>query len=330
MPSEAIEAIAKLLEKTPTQLADDIYSLAALIEAQGNKGYELSDLAKFAEREDLTAQVQTYFLRDKLHADCYANILFYATGRRRRYEAEGWMVRKHPHWTAAWLTLYADTDSAHVADLQRAEAERLAAEEAERQRKLMRPVEDSPGVKFEHLTTLQVGHRMAVANIMCLQAQRRWQDRRWDKPLPPEDEVSKKSRGIEVERYDSMDWYMFCVWDDQALLMRRELEHRATNLQDTLADELVRKGIRYFYIRAAANRMEESDLLPEFTNGYLGQPFDDAQPPISRLRDSDVMRLFVALLDPDGALGGKFEQDDLKAILGILRAQLKRLKPKQE
>lgn len=133
--NEAIEAIAKLLDKTPTQLGEDVFSLAALIEAQGNKGYELSDLAKFAEREDLAVQVQTYFLRDKLHADCYASILFYATGggsrgRRRRYEAEGWMVRKNPHWKIGWLELYGDTDSTHVADIQRAEQERIAAEEA--------------------------------------------------------------------------------------------------------------------------------------------------------------------------------------------------------
>ena len=334
MPNEAIEAIAKLLEKTPTQLADDIFSLAVLIEAQGNKGYELSDLANLAKREDFAAQVQTYFLMDKLHADCYAGILFYAAGggshgRRRRYEAEGWMVRKNPHWKTTWLTLYGDTNSAHVADIQRAEQERIAAEEAERQRKLLRPVEDSPGVKFEALTTLQVGHRYAVACILCLQAERRWQDRRWEKPLPPEDEPKKRG-SIEVERYDSMDWYMFCVWDDQAHLMRRELEHRATNLQDTLADELVRKGIRYFYTRSAVQRMQESDLTPDFTNGYLGQPFDDAQPPINRLRDYDVMRQFVALLDPDDTLGGKFEGDDLDVILGILRAQIKRLKPKQE
>lgn len=330
MPSEAVLAIAKMLEKTPTQLADDIFSLAALIEAQGNKGYELSDLAKFAEREDLTAQVQTYFLRDKLHADCYANILFYATGRRRRYEAEGWMVRKHPHWTAAWLTLYADTDSTHAADLQRAEAERLAAEaEAERQRSL-RPNEECAGVKFEHLTTLQVGHWHATAQIMIAQAMRRWQDRRWDKPLPPEDEPAKKARDIEVGRYDSMDWYMVAVWDEQAHLLIKELDYRANVLNDEQAQAITRAGARYFYTHKSIDRMSSSELIPEFTNGYLGQPFDDAQPPISRLRDSDVMRHFVALLDPAGDLGDKFEQDDLKAILGILRAQLKRLKPKQE
>lgn len=330
--NEVIEAIAKLFEKTPTQLADDIYALAAFIEAQGNKGYDLDALKKFAE-SDLT--LKTYFLRGERRDEAISGIMFYATGggshgRRRRYEAEGWMVRKNPHWTAAWLSLYGGTESAHVAVLQRAEAERIAAELAELQRKLMRPVENSPGAKFEHLTTLQVGHRLAVANIMCLQAQRRWQERRWDKPLPAEDEPAKKRKDIEVERVDQMDHYMFCVWDDQVRLMLRELEHRATNLQDTLADELVRKGIRYFYTRAATLRMEESDMIPEFTNGYLGQPFDDAQPPISRLRDSDIMRQFVALLDPEGTLGGKFEADDLKALLGILRAQFKRLKPKME
>lgn len=330
--NEAIEAIARLLETTAQQLGADIWQLASTIEGQGNKGYSLGDLEKFAEREDL--KVVTHMLRDALHRDCYAGILFEAhgsgsRGRRRRFEAEGWMVRKNPHWRSVWMALYGETQPELLAAYQQAEAERLVAEEAERQRKLLRPVEESPGVKFEALSTVQVGHRYAVASILCLQAERRWQDRRWDKPLPPEDEP-KKREGIEVERYDSMDWYMFCVWDEQAQLMRRELEHRATNLQDILAYEIVREGISYFYTRAAIHRMEESDMLPEFTNAYLGRPFDEAQPPISRLRDADVMRQFVALLDPDGALGGKFEQGDLQTMLGILRAQLKRLKPKQE
>lgn len=331
MLSETIEAIAKLLEKTPRQLGEDIWNLASFMEGRGNKGYDLDALKKFAESDEA---LKTYFLIGERRDELIDGIMFYATGsgsrgRRRRYEAEGWMVRKNPHWKVAWMERYGETNPERLAEYQRAQAERLAAEEAERQRKLLRPEEDSPGVKFEHLTTLQVGHRMAVANIMCLQAQRRWQDRRWDKPLPPEDEPPK-AHSIEVERVDQMDWYMFCVWDDQALLMRRELEHRATNLQDTLADELARSGIRYFYTRSAVQRMEEGDLLPEFTNGYLGQPFDNVQPPISRLRDPDVMRHFLALLDPDDTLGGKFESDDLAAILGILRAQLKRLKPKQE
>jgi len=331
MPSEAILAIAKLLEKTPTELADDIYSLAALIEAQGNKGYELSDLAKFAEREDLTGQVQTYFLLDKLHADCYANILFYATGGRRRYKAEGWMVRKNPHWKIGWLALYADTDSAHVAVLQRAEQARIAAEEAERQRKLARPTEECAGVKFEDLTTLQVGHRYAVAHIMIEQASRRWRQRRWDVPLPPEDEPAKKRGTTETDRYDSMDWYMVSVWDEQAHVLIKELDYRANVLGDEQAQAIVSAaGVHYFYTYVSIERMTDSEMLPEFTNGYLGQSFDEAQPPISRLRDSDIMRQFVALLDPAGTLGDKFESDDLKAILGILRAQLKRLKPKQE
>ncbi len=331
MPSEAILAIAKLLEKLPTQLADDIFSLASLIEAQGNKGYELWDLEKFAERDDLKGQVQTYFLPNDLHKDCYDGILFYASGRRRKWEASGWMVRKNPHWKQAWLALYGDTDSAHVADLQRAEQERIAAEEAERQRKLLRPNEECAGVRFEHLTTLQVGHRYAVAHIMIAQAMRRWRARRWDVPLPPEDEPAKKRGNNEVESPDSMDWYMVSVWDEQAHVLIKELDYRANVLNDEQAQAIVHAGgVRYFYTYASVERMVESEMLPEFTNGYLGQPFDDAQPPISRLRDSDIMRQFVALLDPAGDLGGKFESDDLKALLGILRAQLKRLKPKQE
>lgn len=330
--NEAIEAIAKLLDKPPQQLGADIWQLASTIEGQGNKGYSLGDLEKFAEREDL--KVVTYMLRDPLHQDCYAGILFEARGsgsrgRRRRFEAEGWMVRKNPHWRSVWMALYGETQPELLAAYQQAEADRLAAEEAERQRKLLRPVEQSPGVAFADLSTVQVGHRYAVASILCLQAERRWQARRWEVPLPPEDEPTKH-KGFEVDRVDQMDWYMFCVWDEQARLMRRELEHRATNLQDTLADELVRKGILYFYTRAATYLMEESDMTPEFTNGYLGQPFDVVQPPISRLRDAEIKRLFIKLLDPEGTLGEKFEHDDLQAILGILRMQLKRLKPKQE
>ncbi|MBK8035316.1 MAG: hypothetical protein IPK17_38590 [Chloroflexi bacterium] len=76
--------------------------------------------------------------------------------------------------------------------------------------------------------------------------------------------------------------------------------------------------------------MSDSDLVPEFTNDYLGRPFDAVQPPISRLRDAEIMRHFLALLDPDSAISDKFETDDVQAILGILRAQLKRLKTKQE
>lgn len=73
---EAIEAIAKLLEKTPRQLGEDIWNLASVIEAQGNKGYGLDELEKFGERDDL--KVQTYMLCDALHRDCLAGILFEA------------------------------------------------------------------------------------------------------------------------------------------------------------------------------------------------------------------------------------------------------------
>lgn len=327
MPSEAILAIAKLLEKTPTELGEDVWNLATVIETQGNKGYGKSDLAAFAQRDDL--KIETYMLRE-LHKDCYDGILFYANGSKK-WEAKGWVCRKNPHWKVKWMELYGDTNPERLAEFQRAEQERLAAEEAERQRKLARPTEECAGVKFEDLTTLQVGHRYAVAHIMIAQASRRWRQRRWDVPLPPEDEPAKKRGTTETDRYDSMDWYMVSVWDEQAHVLIKELDYRANVLGDEQAQAIVSAaGVHYFYTYVSIERMTDSEMLPEFTNGYLGQPFDDAQPPINRLRDYDVMRQFVALLDPDGTLGGKFEGDDLDAILGILRAQLKRLKPKQE
>lgn len=331
--NEAVEAIAKLLEMTPQQLGADIWQLASTIEGQGNKGYSLDQLEKFAEREDL--KVVTYMLRDPLHQDCYAGILFEAhgsgsRGRRRRFEAEGWMVRKNPHWRSVWMTLYGETQPELLAAYQQAEADRIAADEAERQRKLLRPVETSPGAAFAELSTVQVGHRYAVAHILYAQLEQRWRARRWDVPLPAEDEPKKRSRSHEVDRLDSMDAYSANVWDEQQRLMTNELKYRADVLQDEQAREILSKGTAYFYTRESFWRLVESERLPEFTNGYLGQPFDVVQPPISRLRDSDVMRQFVALLDPEGTIGGKFEEDDLQTMLGILRAQLKRLKPKQE
>ena len=329
---EAIEAIAKLLEKTPQQLGEDIWNLASVIEAQGNKGYGLDELEKFGERDDL--KVETYMLRDALHRDCYAGILFEARGggsrgRRRKWEAEGWMVRKNPHWITAWLGLYGETNPERRAFYEQAEAARLAAEEAERQRKLLRPVEQSPGAAFAELSTVQVGHRYAVACVLYAQSKRRWHDRRWQVPEPPEDEP-KKSQSHEVDRLDSMDAYITNVWDEQQALMKAELVYRANVLDDEQARQILAKGVNYFYARDAYFTMTDSELLPEFTNGYLGQPYSVTQPPISRLRDAEVMRQLFALLDPDSAISGKFELDDVQAIVGILRAQLKRLKPKQE
>lgn len=330
--NEAIEAIAKLLEKTPQQLGEDLWNLASAIEAQGNKGYSLGDLDKFADRDDL--KVETYMLRDALHQDCYPGILFEARGsgsrgRRRRFEAEGWMVRKNPHWITAWLALYGETNPERLAFYQQAEAARLAAEEAERQRQLLRPVEQSPGAAFAELSTLQVGHRYAVACVLYAQAKRRWYDRRWQVPEPAEDEPTKR-RSHEVDRLDSMDAYMTNVWDEQQALMRDELKYRANVLDDEQARQILAKGVNYFYARDSFFQMADSELLPEFTNGYLGQPYSVAQPPISRLRDAEIMRHFLTVLEPGSAISDKFEADDVQVILGILRAQLKRLKPKQE
>ncbi len=330
--NEAIEAIAKLLEKTPQQLGEDLWNLASVIEAQGNKGYGLNDLGKFAEREDL--KVETYMLRDALHQDCYAGVLFEARGggsrgRRRRWEAKGWMVRKNPHWITAWLALYGDTNPERLAFYQQAETARLAAEEAERQRQLLRPVEQSPGVVFAELSTVQVGHRYAVACVLYAQANRRWHDRRWQVPGPPEDEPTKR-QSHEVDRLDSMDAYVANVWNEQQTLMKAELVYRANVLDDEQARQILAKDVNYFYARDAYFTMTESELLPEFTNGYLGQPYSVTQPPISRLRDAEIMRHFLTVLEPGSAISAKFETDDVQAILGILRAQLKRLKPKQE
>ncbi|MBK8035317.1 MAG: hypothetical protein IPK17_38595 [Chloroflexi bacterium] len=238
---EAIEAIAKLLEKTPQQLGEDIWNLASVIEAQGNKGYSLFELEKFAEREDL--KVETYMLRDALHQDGYAGILFEARGggsrgRRRKWEAEGWMVRKNPHWITAWLGLYGETNPERRAFYEQAEAARRAAEEAERQRKLLRPVEQSPGAPFAELSTVQVGHRYAVACVLYAQSKRRWHDRRWQVPEPPEDEPAKR-QSHEVDRLDSMDAYMANVWGDQQTLMRAELAYRANVLDDEQAREIL-------------------------------------------------------------------------------------------
>lgn len=329
---EAIEAIAKLLEKTPRQLGEDIWNLASVIEAQGNKGYGLDELEKLGERDDL--KVETYMLCDALHRDCLAGILFEARGggsrgRRRKWEAEGWMVRKNPHWITAWLGLYGETNPERRAFYEQANAARLAAEEAERQRKLLRPVEQSPGAAFAELSTVQVGHRYAVACVLYAQSKRRWHDRRWQVPEPPEDEP-KKRQSHEVDRLDSMDAYITNVWDEQQALMKAELVYRANVLDDEQARQILAKGVNYFYARDAYFTMTDSELLPEFTNGYLGQPYSVTQPPISRLRDAEVMRQLFALLDPDSAISGKFELDDVRAIVGILRAQLKRLKPKQE
>jgi len=176
---------------------------------------------------------------------------------------------------------------------------------------------------------VQVGHRYAVACVLYAQSKRRWHDRRWQVPEPPEDEPAKR-QSHEVDRLDSMDAYMANVWGDQQTLMRAELAYRANVLDDEQAREILVKGVNYFYARLGFFQMSDSDLVPEFTNDYLGRPFDVVQPPISRLRDAEIMRHFLALLDPDSAISDKFETDDVQAILGILRAQLKRLKTKQE
>ena len=227
-----------------------------------------------------------------------------------------------------WEGLYGETNPERRTFYEQAEAARLAAEEAERQRQLLRPVEQSPGAAFAELSTLQVGHRYAVACVLYAQAKRRWHDRRWQVPEPPEDEP-KKRQTHEVDRLDSMDAYITNVWDEQQALMKAELVYRANVLDDEQARQILAKGVNYFYARDAYFTMTDSELLPEFTNGYLGQPYSVTQPPISRLRDAEVMRQLFALLDPDSAISGKFELDDVQAILGILRAQLKRLKPKQ-
>ncbi|MEO1166984.1 MAG: hypothetical protein AAFV98_24605 [Chloroflexota bacterium] len=165
-----IDRAAQAFNTTPAQLTLDLYKLCRWMQA--NKHYNLSvryiDDTNVARPED--DQLPSYFLNEAVISEVFDDIIFYANPSRRS-DFHGWGIKKNPQvsnhhhpdtvwaWEVAWLEkfgyLHPDLHSDILTRIGKIESAQRAAPKRQH---------DNP--YLEKLTTLQVAHRLAMADIM--------------------------------------------------------------------------------------------------------------------------------------------------------------------
>ncbi len=324
---KTIEAIAKTHDVTIEQLAADIYELAAFIQGTGNKGILIHDIA--SRNNTAGTDLKTYFLDEVSCREALDGIMFYAKPSRRS-DFSGWYVKKRPvigtvwEWQRRWVELYQqDTDAA------RAITAAIEAAEQQEAEAVKRSVETFAQGSFQQFTTLQIGHRLAIAEILHQRATRRYFD--LDRPDPRMEitDTSKKRPRKKEDFRQSPQRYFQNVWRREFNLMYSELEYRKET-GDELAAEIIKKSASYFFTEEFQAAAAISEIEPDFMIDvdYLPTPAPDKLL-IRYKTDYQLTNEFMQLIAADEAGHSDkttFEYEDRQLILKALKKMYARSK----
>lgn len=307
MQSEAVNLdvmganlIAQELEVSFEQLGADIFKLATWIEFRENKGFDRG----YLERN----QLPVYFLASRYDAS-WKGILFHGEGTRKR-DFNGWGVRKRPHWSLIWGDRFGWDTLTGRGIVETAETEAYA-EKPKQDARFERPRQSFAQGEFDGFSTVDIGHRWAMAVILY----RRYDHLRW-----------------QVDR-DTHDWrvlpqgYIGAVWLQQGLWMESELkwrmEYHPKETERDLAKRILDAGISYFYTRETVDKWISANTEPMFSSGDFEQPYDDKSQHAEFMSESQVRRVFVELVAGERT---DIDQEDIDLVLRILKKQLSNLK----
>lgn len=292
--------IAQELGKTFEELGADVFRLATWIEFRENRGFGLSTLEQH--------QQPVYFLATR-HDAAWKGILFYGEGSRKR-DFHGWGVRKRPHWSLIWGDRFGWDTVTGRGIVQTAETEAYA-EKAKQDARFERPRQSFSQGDFDGFSTVDIGHRWAMATILY----QRYEHLRWT-----------------ADR-DTLDWrvqpqgYEMAVWRSQSHWMQEELQWRMQyhpkETERDMAKRILEQGIHYFYTRETVQKWISMDREPMFASGSFEQPYDDKTQHAEFMSEAQVRRAFIELVAGERQ---DIDPEDMDLVLRILRKQLANLK----